>query len=530
MPKNIILCSDGTGNTAIKGRGTNVFKLFEAVDLNEYRSDPRLDAQLAFYDDGVGTEGNALVKMLGGAAGYGLGRNVKKLYRELARVYDEGDRIFLFGFSRGAFTVRTLAGMIGACGILAGESFETAGRLRDAVDEAYAAYRALYDSRLKRLVGPWLGRPHDAKATETFKQRHRVHAPVEIEFVGVWDTVDAVGMPFALADFVNSWIRQFKFPTHTLGKHVLHACHALSLDDDRVAFEPVLWTAEPGDDRIDQVWFAGCHSNVGGGYPKQGLSLVALEWMLHHAAHRGLRLQPLDREIVRGHASADDMLYDPRAGLGIFYRWAPRDVRAYCVKSGIAPRLHVTVAERIAHGTDDYAPGNIPPDMTLAITPVDRRDPDWAAKERVLAQRTQALEDAMRAALGERPYLLDGVRSLLRMGDESYWAFMVAGALLAVGLAGLALAWIALPPALRWWNAGPLAIAVVLFFASWRFSNGVDAALSDVFSEFWQQHQRNLRAALKQAHADARKGVVPPHPNGDGSPPPDPAADSYPTH
>src|ERR1043166_4995570 len=111
--KNIVICSDGTGNTAIKGRGTNVFKLFEAVDLNSHRTDPALDAQLAFYDDGVGSQGNVLLKAIGGAAGYGLARNVKKLYRELSRVYDPGDRIFLFGFSRGAFTVRTLAGMIG---------------------------------------------------------------------------------------------------------------------------------------------------------------------------------------------------------------------------------------------------------------------------------------------------------------------------------------------------------------------------------------------------------------------------------
>ena len=115
MAKNIVICSDGTGNTAIKGRGTNVFKLFEAVDLNGHRTNLSLDAQLAFYDDGVGTTGVTLLKLLGGVAGVGLARNVRQLYRELSRVYDPGDRIFLFGFSRGAFTVRTLAGMIGTC-------------------------------------------------------------------------------------------------------------------------------------------------------------------------------------------------------------------------------------------------------------------------------------------------------------------------------------------------------------------------------------------------------------------------------
>ena len=150
MAKNIILCSDGTGNADIKGRGTNVFKLFEAVDLNEYRTNPALDAQLAFYDDGVGTNGSVFARIMGNATGYGLAANVKQLYRELSRVYDPGDRIYLFGFSRGAFTVRTLADMIGKCGVLQGEKFSTYKDLRLAVDAAHTAYRAYYDSWLTK--------------------------------------------------------------------------------------------------------------------------------------------------------------------------------------------------------------------------------------------------------------------------------------------------------------------------------------------------------------------------------------------
>ena len=102
MPKNIIICSDGTGNTAIKNRGTNVFKLFEAIDLNGHRTSPNLCAQIALYDDGVGTESFLPLKLLGGAFGWGLKRNVVKLYTGLVRIYDPGDRIYLFGFSRGA--------------------------------------------------------------------------------------------------------------------------------------------------------------------------------------------------------------------------------------------------------------------------------------------------------------------------------------------------------------------------------------------------------------------------------------------
>src|SRR3984893_4171630 len=139
MPKNIIICSDGTGNTAIKNRGTNVFKMFEAIDLNGHRTNPALDPQVVFYDDGVGTETFLPLKLLGGAFGFGLAKNVRNLYMDLVRGYDPGDatppadRIYLFGFSRGAFTVRTLAGLISKCGILDRHQLRSTDALRSAV-------------------------------------------------------------------------------------------------------------------------------------------------------------------------------------------------------------------------------------------------------------------------------------------------------------------------------------------------------------------------------------------------------------
>src|SRR5438309_7402445 len=153
MSKHIIVCPDGTGNTAVKGRGTNVFKLFEAVDLNGHRSDPTLTVQIGIYDDGVGTERFKPLKIFAGATGFGLARNVRHLYKALVRVYDEGDRIFLFGFSRGAFTVRTLAGMIVNCGILANDRLPTAGALDSAVRQAYRVYRQRYRTKLARSLG-----------------------------------------------------------------------------------------------------------------------------------------------------------------------------------------------------------------------------------------------------------------------------------------------------------------------------------------------------------------------------------------
>ena len=140
MPKRIIVCSDGTGNTAIKGRGTNVFKLFEAVDLDGHRFNAAVTPQIAIYDDGVGTEQFKPLKIFGGATGWGLSRNVKHLYKELARIYDPGDEIYMFGFSRGAFTIRTLVGFIATCGLVDPEKLnpKTFGNLQSTVRKAYS--------------------------------------------------------------------------------------------------------------------------------------------------------------------------------------------------------------------------------------------------------------------------------------------------------------------------------------------------------------------------------------------------------
>src|SRR5262249_8644060 len=209
--KNIIVCSDGTGNTAIKGRGTNVFKLFEAIDLHGHLTNADFEPQLAVYDDGVGTESFKPLKLLGGAFGLGLSRNVRKLYKELARVYDPGDRIFLFGFSRGAFTVRTLAGMILRCGIVDVASTQTTAELDAAVEETYAAYRAGYDSRLTWALGRLLGWKSREDAIAGVRQRYSFHPDAKIAFIGVWDTVDAVGLPLPISDWVNLTVYHCKF-------------------------------------------------------------------------------------------------------------------------------------------------------------------------------------------------------------------------------------------------------------------------------------------------------------------------------
>ncbi len=263
----------------------------------------------------------------------------------------------------------------------------------------------------------------------------------------------------------------------------------------------MLWGS---DERIEQVWFAGAHSNVGGGYPKQGMSLVALDWMLAHAASSGLRLHTMDREVFHCHASVDDMLYDPRGGIGCFYRWAPRDIRKYCNRNGIAPRIHLTVAERIAHATDDYAPGNLPPGVTVATTPVDVDDPRRVERERVLGRRAEAIQTVLQRALGEG-YLLDRVETHMGLADASYWFMVVAWLLVALGAGRIAGATI-WPDAVAARMAAAMVVAglICLLFAR-LLGSYANHAMAEVFSQFWQQHQKHLRLTLKTAHEQARQ-------------------------
>ena len=521
--KNIVICSDGTGNTAIKGRGTNVFKLFESVDLNGHRTDPRLPPQVAIYDDGVGTEDFKPVRVVAGATGYGLSRNVRQLYKELVRIYDPGDRIFLFGFSRGAFTVRTLAGLIGFCGIVDVRRLPTVDALTAAVKRGYRAYRARYRTPLGKLLRGEV----DPQAIERFRSECCHELPAPVHFLGVWDTVDAVGLPFHLGEVINLTIYRFKFPDQHLGPIVETACHALSVDDERHSFHPLLWHhRDAGDDRrIDQTWFAGAHSNVGGGYPKQGVSLVALEWMLQKAETAGLRLVPGDRGYYRDHANVDDKVYDPRAGIGMFYRWKPRDVAALCDANRVAPTVHLSVLERIAHGTEDYAPGNLAPNARVVITPSGEATADEAARAR--ARGVEAvLHEAHRA--DPRP-LLARVRGSIVIGLLSYYVYIAAcvavvaaaSAPADIGTTGWAWRWltgaatligniVTLQVGELWktvktmatspWLFGPL---VAGFALSYALAFVADRRMTAVFSGFWHEHQPRLRAALKAARKES---------------------------
>lgn len=487
MAKNIVICSDGTGNSAMTGRGTNVFKLFEAVDCCGHMSDPGLAEQVVFYDDGVGTERLKPLRLLAGACGLGLSRNVKQLYAALARTFDIGDRIFLFGFSRGAFTVRTLAGFIATCGILDRKKFENDDELWNGVKAAYNEYRGKFRTDL----GKWFRAPYDNKKADEFRRKHAVrhvhfavNGKVPISFIGVWDTVAAVGLPFDhLTDFINKYIYRFTFPDLKLSPTVKKACHALSLDDERHTFHPVMWDEEnEKDDRIEQVWFPGVHSNVGGGYPKQGLSLVALDWMMTKAETAGLRFIEKDRRFVSDHQNVNDKLYDSRTGLAFYYRYKPRDIEKFCNKYNAAPpRVHIGAIERIALGITAYAPGNIPGCLRVVTT---------NARPRL---HLELCGKTIHQALNGNGSLLERAKVWVNIKRYSHYAF----AALSSGAIAFVLIY---SSQIGWWETLKIGIVlpvqIVLFYlVGWWAGKKKD----QVFSAFWQAQASELRKVVAKA-------------------------------
>ena len=271
MGRKIILLSDGTGNSAAKVWRTNVWRVFESIDLSG-------SGQVAFYDDGVGTSSFKPLAILGGAFGYGLKRNVLDLYKFACRnFHDKDDEIFGFGFSRGAFTMRVVVGLIMEQGIIQEPSEKELDR------KARAAYRDFRRRnfhtkfRTERFFR-WL---RDLFIRSDYSKNNNFHNAT-VRFLGLWDTVAAYGMPVEeMTRGVSDYIFPLLLPSFELDARVKRACHALSIDDDRTTFHPVLWderaelplapradgTLHLADERISQVWFAGVHSNVGGGYP-----------------------------------------------------------------------------------------------------------------------------------------------------------------------------------------------------------------------------------------------------------------------
>lgn len=350
MSKNIVLLSDGTGNSSSKLFTTNVWRLYQAIDL----TDPA--RQISYYDDGVGTSSFKPLAILGGVFGFGLKRNVIDIYSFCCRNYRRGDRIYGFGFSRGAFTIRVVAGFIARVGLVRYDGSEAA-LARDA-EIAYREYRKVrnFKSAANILIGPlrrlrdWVS--HHVFRAPSFQQLDLIEVE-KIDFLGVWDTVDAYGGPIdEITRAIDYWYWPLSMPDQFMNHKIDRACHALALEEERDSFHPVLWddryvrngnklyavahnwTPAPSDpdlplaeidrERISQVWFVGVHSDIGGGYSRAGLSYHTLAWMMERAQAYGLLYLTTQRRWLRTFIDPYDKLNDSRHGLAGYYRYQPR--------------------------------------------------------------------------------------------------------------------------------------------------------------------------------------------------------------
>jgi len=299
MPKNIVICCDGTGNE-FGDSNSNVVKLCRALVMDDAR-------QVVYYHPGLGTMGapNALLRitkwwtrMLGLAFGYGLTADIAGAYAFLMNEYEPGDQLYVFGFSRGAYTARALLSMLHMYGLL--------HRGNDGL--------VAYVARMLRYGGA----DRFALAAQFRRTFSRLCKPC---FVGLWDTVGSVG-----------WIyNPVKLPYTANNPDVAVARHAVSIDELRAFYRmnllhlpaPSPDPAVPAQD-IQQVWFAGAHSDVGGGYPEaeSQLAKIALRWMLGEAGGKGLLIDPGSMARVLGEAGGGWVRPDPAGPLHVSLRGA----------------------------------------------------------------------------------------------------------------------------------------------------------------------------------------------------------------
>ena len=336
MNKRLIVCCDGTWNTPDKWKDggyaiTNVALV--ALGTPPVGADGR--KQVVYYGKGVGTGKFDILR--GGIFGWGLSRNIKEAYAFLIRCYEPGDDIFLFGFSRGAYTARSLAGLIRNSGLLKRDFEEKIG-------EAYELYR-----RPGGVAKP--------KSNEMALFRKSFSHDARVHFIGVWDTVGSLGVPMLInIPFLS---RRWTFHDVKLSTQVDNAFHALAIDEHRPPFAPALWEQQTDSpslrqreipQRLEQVWFVGSHSDVGGGYPENeaGLSRLSLEWMTERARECGLDVEipPCEKTLDKVHDSMT-LLYK------VFYKKMERKI------NGIEQEtLHLSVLKRFREDAG-YCPQNI---------------------------------------------------------------------------------------------------------------------------------------------------------------------------
>ena len=364
--KKIIICCDGTGNE-FGDANSNVVRLYTALRID--------DAQVGYYHPGVGTMGNPSIrngvprwwsKVRGLAFGYGFKENVLDAYRYLTDTYNDGDAVYIFGFSRGAYTARTLAGLLDGYGLLCKGN------------EGHIQYAwRLYLDQLKNRDRQMLD--HGKSSAAAFKETFS-HGNFRIHFIGLWDTVSSVG-------WVSAPLRLFNIAQNPT---VNHARHAVSIDERRCFYQDNLFGEPLPRQTVQQVWFAGAHSDIGGSYPQvtTGLANISLEWMLEEAAAAGVTFVPSRREMLFGKLCEDypqtSHLYEEHAAKTVHdslkgpwwllevlpHRYYDKDDRVEqkrvplgawrSIPSGAL--IHHSVHERLSDPAANYHPKNVTKD------------------------------------------------------------------------------------------------------------------------------------------------------------------------
>ncbi|QRW06366.1 choline transport protein [Ceratobasidium sp. AG-Ba] len=281
-PKRIIVCCDGTWQDGIIRSQTwmysNVLKLARCLNHDDERYDPPIP-QIVFYQAGIGSEQNIYSRYVDGATGASLAEKVQEAYAFIAHNYAPGDEVYLFGFSRGAYTARMVAGFIGYIGILDRTAMDSFADIFIAMQKKNKAKSEAENKRYEDALAPFKDICDDGRRRADFN-----HDKFTIKCIGVWDTVGSMGLPTVITRNSTKMHQLFDFPDNVLGPHIERAMHAMSLNEDREDFQVTkFYQTKLGKERgqqLRQVWFAGQHTDVGGGWHDHDLSDVALMWML----------------------------------------------------------------------------------------------------------------------------------------------------------------------------------------------------------------------------------------------------------
>ncbi|MBO3744962.1 DUF2235 domain-containing protein [Streptosporangiaceae bacterium NEAU-GS5] len=354
--RRLIVCCDGTWSTPENESVTNVYRLYNALAPKDSFG----NCQRRHYQPGVGTES---ARLLGGAFGLGLSHNVMAAYLWLTTRYEPGDQIALFGFSRGAYTARSLAGMISACGLIDTTKMDGAkvwGAISDLYDQGYRQARH----------NPVCREPRGSRERPECRQWRNGHSflwdsddyeRIPVDFIGVWDTVGALGIPNYMG-----WLNlldptgRHDFHDLRLNPQIKYGRHAVAMDERRRPFTPTLWTGSYAENQVKQVWFPGTHTDVGGGHLEHGLSDCALQWMIneagttiglgfHKATEDQIKPDPLD--LIHDDERAAAGVLEPLADsivkplTEVFAQPRPRAVPRINPDAA-DPRLHESVYER----------------------------------------------------------------------------------------------------------------------------------------------------------------------------------------